>query len=431
MNEPPKELVRTLSVFQGVVLAVSLVIGSGVLGLPGIVLEEIGPRYAALAWVLTAAAMVPFIVVFSALGAHFPSSPGLLSYAEFAFGKAGRNAASLILLSCIVIGFPALLLIGGSYFQVIFGLGPNWVPVLAVGLLALSVAVNLIGLRAITGFNSVSVVLLTGFMVLVTVWRTDYFGAGLTVLAGALTGVFQDGRSGVANLWKGSALIFWAFLGWENLGFGVQEIKNPRRAVPLIFALSFVLVTILFLLPAFTSIGAALRGNQGILGAAGLISLMDGSVLKPYCSLVLVLVIIGNANAWMYAVSRLLYAEATDGILPRSLGQLSSRHVPAQCLLLTFLVVMTCIGISWWCGVKISHLILLVNQNFLFLFLASIWAYAKIGTSGMRWLIVGGALATCSLFLSGFSFLILFPLALISLGVAIHERSRRRESRTA
>src|SRR5262249_200422 len=153
------------------------------------------------------------------------------------------------------------------------------------------------------------------------------------------------------------------------------------------FALSFVLVTILFLLPAFTSIGAALRGNQEIFSAAGLISLMDGSVLKPYCSLVLVLVIIGNANAWVYTGGRLLYAGAPHRFLARSLGQLSSRHVPARCLLLTFLVVMTCIGVTWWWGVKISQLILLVNQNFLFLFLASIWAYAKIGISGIRWVV--------------------------------------------
>lgn len=49
MDEKPKELVRSLSVLQGTALAVSLVIGSGVLGLPGIVLEEIGPQYSALA----------------------------------------------------------------------------------------------------------------------------------------------------------------------------------------------------------------------------------------------------------------------------------------------------------------------------------------------------------------------------------------------
>jgi amino acid transporter len=142
-------------------------------------------------------------------------------------------------------------------------------------------------------------------------------------------------------------LIFWAFLGWENLGFGVQEIRNPRRSVPLIFALSFVLVTILFLLPAFTSIGAAVRGSQEIFGTAGLVSLLEGSMLKPICALVLTVLIVGNANAWMYTVSRMLFAEAKEGVLPRCLARLSQRHVPERCLHFCYLAVAIGIAVCW------------------------------------------------------------------------------------
>ena len=55
----------------------------------------------------------------------FPFLSGSFVIRGMCLRKSRRNAASLILLSCIVVGFPALLLIGGSYFQVIIGVGPN------------------------------------------------------------------------------------------------------------------------------------------------------------------------------------------------------------------------------------------------------------------------------------------------------------------
>lgn len=430
MGESPKDLVRTLSVCQAVALAASLVIGSGVLGLPGIVLEEVAPRYAALAWVATAAAMVPFIVIFAALGSHFPSSPGLLSYAESAYGKAGRKAASLLLFSNIVIGFPALVLIGGSFLQALVGADPKTVPAFGTAILILAVAFNLLGLRLTAGFNALGLIILSSFIVLVTLSRSDLFLAGMKLLPISIVGIADDGRAALVSVWKGAALIFWAFLGWENLGFGVQEIKNPRRAVPLVFGWSFVLVTMLFLMPALTCIGAAAQGRRSVLGAAGIMSLVDGSVLRPLCSLVLVLLIIGNANAWMYTVSRLLFAEATDGILPRSLGRLSDGGVPVRCLLLCLAVVLTSISVCWLAGMKISNLILLVNQNCLFLFLVSIRTYAALATSWIRWVVVPTALVTCSLALSGFSVWILYPISLIVLGCALQAIGTSNRQRT-
>jgi amino acid transporter len=424
MADKSQQLVRSLSVFQGTALAVSLVVGSGVLGLPGIVLEEIGPPYAALAWMLTAVAMIPFIIVFSRLGTFFPSSPGLLSYAEFAFGKGGRNAASLMLLASLAIGLPALLMIGGSFLQALLGVEPKWIPAFAMAILFFSVGFNLKGLKTTAAFNTASVIIVIGFIVLLTALKGKFFLNGISVGIGSFGTLVHGGREGLSSLWKGCALVFWAFLGWENLSFGVQEVKNPERSVPLIFGLSFIIVAMLFLMPAFTSIGAADLGIHSVLGAAGLVSLLEGSFLKPICSLVLLLLILGNANAWVYTASRLLFAEATDGILPRKLGTLSPHHVPVKCLLVCFFAVLMCISVCWMADFKISALILLVNQNFLFLFLASIWAYWKIETSPLRYCVAPMAFLTCSLFLSGFSLWVLFPIVLIVLGFVLHTASK-------
>jgi amino acid transporter len=124
----------------------------------------------------------------------------------------------------------------------------------------------------------------------------------------------------------------------------------------------------------------------------------------------------------MYTVSRMLYAEATEGILPRSLGHLSNRRIPVRCLIFAFAVIGVCISFCWLADVKVASLILLVNQNFLFLFLVSIWAYGRAENSSLRWIVVAAALTTCCLFLSGFSAWIGFPLALIGIGTAIGYR---------
>src|SRR5207249_3469317 len=58
-------LQRLITVPHGIALAVSMVIGSGLLGLPGIALSEGGIHGAALGWVIVVASVVPLIAIFS------------------------------------------------------------------------------------------------------------------------------------------------------------------------------------------------------------------------------------------------------------------------------------------------------------------------------------------------------------------------------
>lgn len=406
------ELRRAINVWQGIALAVSMVVGSGLLGLPGLTLQA-GGLYAAVAgWILTSAAAVPLIWIFSKLGLRFTSSAGLTLYARKAAGEWAGHAAIAVLIGTFVIGIPALALIGGAYAQHLLGLPPSLTPWIAVAILAATTAVNLLGVRAANWVNAGSLAALMGLVAVVVLLNPGYYVAGLSLIPGVATGATPVHY---AELWQVCVLLFWAYLGWENLSFGLEEFHRPQRTIPLVYWGSFGVVLLLYLSLAFTSIGAAASG-KAVMGASGLVTLVSGTWAGRFLVAVMVLVIVANANAWVFGASRLVFAAARDGVLPRAMARLSSNNVPWASLLALFVGYSLVIAASRIWGISVSVLIPLVSQNFVVLYAFSILAFWRTERGWSRWAISAAALLMCAFFLSGFSWWAAYPAVLLSLG---------------
>ena len=110
-----QKLQRNLSVFQGIAMAVSLVIGSGMLGLPGLALEAGGVTATSVGWVVTTIASLPFIFILTRLGLRFRSSAGLARYAQAGVGEWAGSGVVAVLVGTFSLGIPALAIIGGAY----------------------------------------------------------------------------------------------------------------------------------------------------------------------------------------------------------------------------------------------------------------------------------------------------------------------------
>lgn len=54
-------------------------------------------------------------------------------------------------------------------------------------------------------------------------------------------------------MWNVTALLFWAFLGWENLSFSLGEMKDPKKNVLRLYWLNFALVATIYVLLALIS----------------------------------------------------------------------------------------------------------------------------------------------------------------------------------
>ncbi|WP_440947982.1 APC family permease [Methanosarcina sp. T3] len=415
------ELEKTVTLGRGVVLAILMVIGSGLLGLPGLVADSGTAQEVVFGWLLIILAAMPLIQICAGLGKKFPCSGGLFHYAREAVGEWGGYAVTALVCGSFILGEPAVALIGGEYLQHLFNLPDFGVHLLAFLLITVMTLITVAGVKLVSFFNYAAVAILLFLIAALTFYNFNFFSSGLGFSVQALLeGVsgFAGSSSGVPdpyNVWKISALLFWAFLGWENMSFGLGELQNPEKNVKRVFWLSFGLTIFIYLMLAVTSIGADAAGVP-LSGASGLVELVKFTPPGNLLIWLMAVVIVANVTCWNFASSRLIYASGKEKVLPAYLGKLSKRGQPMASILSMYTAFLLVLLGTYVFKVQVSSLLMLVNQNFLFLYGFVLISYWKTETGWRRWIYSGLSLVSLSFLVSGFTWRILYSVALTGIG---------------
>jgi len=406
------ELGKTITLRRGLGLAICMLIGTGILALPGLALDAGSVHEAVLGWFLISLVAIPLIQICARLGLKFPSTSGLAGYAEEAVGPWGGYAVSYLVGGSFFFGLPAVALIGSEYMGQLFTLSEAGISLFAVLLVTLMLLSNLAGMRAISLINYMALAVLFLLIGLLIGFNLDFFGSGVGIAREALNG---NGNVDLSNVWKVTALLFWAFLGWENLSFSLGEIKDPEKNVPLLYWLSFALVTSIYILLALISSGASAAGVplRGAAGLSGLVLFTPGGDLLVW---LMVIVVAANACSWNFTASRLLYSGGRTGIFPAVFGKLSKRDIPVSSLVGLYVLSIILIIGSYFFKIPVSAMILLVNQNFVFLYAFIIVAYWKTETGWRKWVFSALSLVSVSFLVSSFTWDVVFPIFLVGFG---------------
>jgi len=416
------ELNKTIGFWKGLGIAVSMVIGSGLLGLPGLTFGHANVYESLLGWLLMPLIACPLIKLFSDLGMMYPSSAGISKYVEVAVGGYGRYVVTIVYCGTITIGIPALAIIGGSYINELFGVLSPYV--FAIIILILMSIINLFGIKLSSIINLLSLILLLLLIFLLILFNFKYLGAGFKIFFASSNSDSVVSLIYLSNLWQVCAILFWAYLGWENLSFGLEEFKRPKQIIPLIYWISFVLISMLYTALAIVSAGAIINDIK-LSGPSGLTVLIKNI---PYYELVLavvVILIIANGNAWIFGASRLIYASGKDKILPQFLGTLSKNDVPTKSIILLCSFYVFVVIAIYLFNIDVSILIMLVSQNFIVLFGITIFAYWKIKRGINRWIISITSFIPVVFLISGFNWLFIYPVTLILLAIIACIRSSK------
>jgi len=406
------ELRKTITLRRGIGLAICMLIGTGILALPGLALGAGNAYEAIIGWLLITLVTIPRVQICSRLGLKFPSTSGLAGYAEEAVGPWGRYSVSYLVGGSFLFGLPAVALIGSEYIRQLFPVSDAGVALFAILLVTLMFLSNLFGTRAITLINYLALSILFLLISLLIIFNLDFLGSGLEIAGEALNGM---GNVSFGAVWKVTALLFWAYLGWENLSFSLGEMEDPEKNVPRLYWLSFALVAAIYIVLALISVGASNAGVslKGASGLSGLVLLTPGGNFLVWF---IVVVLAANACSWNFTASRLIYAGSRTGVFPAIFGKLSKRDIPVYSLVGLYTLSVFLIAGSYLFEFPLTSMMLLVNQNFIFLCGFIIIAYWKTESGWQRWIFSILSFLSLSFLVSGFTWKIIYPVFLIGLG---------------
>jgi len=398
-----QKLSKTLTTFRGTAILLNIVIGAGLLTLPGLAIKEAGPN-AFYAWIICAIVAAPLLFIFILLGRLYPNAGGIAFYAQRALGSFGRRCAAFLLLGAIIFGLPSIALTRGHYLASVVPGSPFFY---AVVLLIGSTLPHFI---AGDGAGRAMSILASGVLVSVIIFLViGYFGIGSTNASGVADTI--DWRAALTPF----GLIFFAFTGWE-IGAGIaEEFINPHRDFPRAMALSFLIVTVLYLAVAYVAAYTDIVGHweapfvsfvQPALGQNGAIMV----------ALIAAIIVFANLSGALWGVSRLVYSLARDFILPAALAKTTGGK-PLRAVSLTASVLILVLILYRFELFSLEAMIDVAGQNFLILYgLAALSLYILTDNTLFR-LLAGSVMAIVVGILSIQGIKLLYPIGLVALAI--------------
>jgi amino acid transporter len=410
-------LKKKITLFNGVAIAISMVVGSGLFGLPGLAIRETNPMTALLGWGLIVLLMPSLIYVFSWLGRQHPSSEGISLYASMGLGNWSRPGIMMITCGTLAVGMPAFFLVGGNYIAALLELDTTrWSVPCALLLAVVTTIINLRGVEKLGFINELVVILVLCVVAYISI-RT------LPSIPAAFDGVTVGSLSTIplAQIWLAMSIVFWAFQGWENMTFGFDEIENPKVNIPLIYWISFALVSIIYIVFA-TAIFAGAKQGLNVSGLSGVAALLPGGMWGRGALVVMVFILVANANSWVFGSSRAFFSAAKLHLLPSSLSVLNAKGIPARMLMAALVTYSLVILTMWYFRIDEHYAFLLTTQGFIILYGGAVLAFMREAKRWWQWIIGLLAGASWVFLIQGFGWLILYPIGLMLMGVMLKFR---------
>ncbi len=387
--EPPAheghKLIRTLSWPHLVALGVGAIIGTGIYTLTGVASGLAGPAVI-LSFALAGGVCAFAALCYAEMSTMMPQAGSAYAYSYVGMGEMAAWIVgwSLILeytvvCSTVAVGWSGYA--GGLMQQAGWDVpqallaGPHAGGVInlpAILITAVVAGLLLVGTRESATVNFILVLVkliaLAAFVAL-TIPAFDAqnfkpfapFGFGATMDADGV-------KRGVA---AAAGIIFFAFYGFDAISTAAEETKNPGKDLTIGIVGSMFICTAIYMIVAAAALGASpyhvfskspepLAFILRNLGHPQVAAVVAGAAVVALPTVIMV---------FMFGQSRIFFAMARDGLLPRRLSKVGQRGVPAPVIILTGVVAATIAGF-----LPLDEIAALANAGTLLAFIATAMA---------------------------------------------------------
>lgn len=339
-NDHPS-LRKTLGGWQILFYGLGSMLGAGVYALIGKAAGAMGNAV----WLAFGTAMIAALLTgltYACVGSRYPRAGGAAFVTHHAFGKAWLSyvvgiAVMMSGLTSMATGSQA---IADNLIKAFHLTMPSkLVAVLFVLLLA---GIIYRGIRESMWANILCTVIEAAGLLFIIAAGMKYWGS-VSYLEGPPASA--DGESlGALLILQGAVLTFYSFIGFEDILNVSEEVKNPRRDIPVGLVGAMILATLIYMAVAITAVSVVPWQEL----AASTTPLMDvAKTAAPWFAgidkLFIGITIFSIANTALlnYLMgSRLIYGMSTQGLLPEALGAIHPvRRTPHIAVGVLFVIV--------------------------------------------------------------------------------------------
>ena len=212
------KLRRELSLKEVVFFGVGVTLGAGIYAIIG----EAALISGNMVWLsLLFAAFVALMSAFSyaELNSRYPDAGGEFEYVNQVFGRAPAFLIGILVAITGIVASAAISIAFAEYFHTLFKANKI---VSAFGVMALMSIINLFGIKHSSKTNIIATLItLIGLFMVITVSLPDWGSVDY----------FEMPPSGFSGLLSAGALIFFAYVGFEDIVKLAEETKNPRENI--------------------------------------------------------------------------------------------------------------------------------------------------------------------------------------------------------
>jgi basic amino acid/polyamine antiporter, APA family len=216
----------------------------------------------------------------------------------------------------------------------------------AAAIVLLVTALLVIGIRQSANTNTALVVLKTSVLILFVALGAAYVRReNLVPFIPPNTGEF--GHFGVSGIFRGAAIMFFAYVGFDAVSTAAQEARNPQRDMPIGILASLFICTVVYIAVAIVLIGIVpyRRLNVADPIAIGI----DATGLTWFSPVVKVSALFGLFSTILVQLlgqTRIFFSMSRDGLLPPLFGKVHPRfRTPHLSTLLTGSVMAVAAGL--------------------------------------------------------------------------------------
>lgn len=296
-----------LGLFQTTIYGVGLILGAGIYALIGDAAGMAGNSLW-ISFVLAAVASVFTGLSYAELSSMYPKAAAEYYFVKNAFKN---NFVAFIVgwltLFVAIISAATIALGFGGYFGDLFG-----IPILISAVLIIIGLsfVNFFGIRESSSMNGVFTIIEMAGLALV-IW------IGFTLFGDVEIDYF-DAPHGLSGIFSAFILVFFAYIGFENIANIAEEIRNPKKVLPRAIILSISITALVYILVSLSTI--RVLGWQELEFSIAPLADVVKKALGPQARIVLSFIaLFATANTVLIMLisgSRILYGISKDNALP-------------------------------------------------------------------------------------------------------------------